>query len=71
VVPFEPARWGLWTVFLYCLGAVYLAGFFVFVALFGAAARRVRRGGPPAAYNRLLKGFPNAFYAKMLGKRPL
>ncbi|MEA3203834.1 MAG: hypothetical protein QOI63_1514 [Thermoplasmata archaeon] len=66
-----PAQWSFWTVFLYCLGAVYLAGFFLFVARFGVAARRVRRGGPAAAYNKALKGFPNGFYAKMLGKRPL
>ena len=71
MLPFTPAQWGLWTVFLYCLGAVYLGGFFVFLARFGVAARRVRRGGPAAAYNKALKGFPNAFYAKMLGKRPL
>ncbi|MEA3144376.1 MAG: hypothetical protein QOG31_1700 [Thermoplasmata archaeon] len=71
MAPSDPATWSFWTVFLYCLGAVYLAGFVVFVARFAWAARRVRRGGPPAAYNKALKGFPNGFYAKMLGKRPL
>ncbi|HEX2066490.1 MAG TPA: hypothetical protein VHI93_06730 [Candidatus Thermoplasmatota archaeon] len=71
MLPFAPERWDPWTAFLYCLGAGYLAGFFVYLARFSLAARKVRRGGPVAAYNRLLKGFPNAFYAKMMGKRPL
>ena len=63
--------WDYWTAFLYTLGGLYLVGFAVFLARFAAAGRRVRRGGPKAEYNRLLRGFPNAFYAKMLGKRPL
>jgi len=58
-------------VFLYCLGAVYLAGFLVFLVRFAVAGRRVRDGGPREAYNKVLKGFPNGFYAKMMGKRPL
>lgn len=69
--PFEPAAWSYWTTFLYCLGAVYLGGFFVFLARFGVAARKVRAGGSKQAYNQALKGFPNGFYAKMMGKRPL
>jgi hypothetical protein len=71
VLPFAPASWGFWTTFLYCLGAVYLVGFFVFVVRFRLAERRVRAGGPAGLYNKVLRGFPNAFYAKMLGKRPL
>lgn len=71
MLPFEPASWSFWTVFLYTLGAVYLLGFFTFLARFTWAARQVRQGGSIGAYNRVLRGFPNAFYAKMLGKRPL
>ena len=71
VLPFDPAQWSPWTTFLYCLGAVYLGGFALFLVRFEVAARRVRAGGSALAYNKVLRGFPNAFYAKMLGKRPL
>lgn len=58
---------------LYVLAVLFLLGFFVFWFRFQAAHRRaLDEGGPAvAAYNRLLRGFPNAVYAKMFGKRPL
>jgi hypothetical protein len=68
---FEPRTWSFWTTFLYTLGSVYLLGFFVYLVRFTFAARRVRAGGPVGPYNKLLRGFPNGFYAKMMGKRPL
>ncbi|HUR61343.1 MAG TPA: hypothetical protein VM286_03135 [Candidatus Thermoplasmatota archaeon] len=70
MLPFDPGHWTFWTTFLYCLGAVYLGGFFVYLVVFAMAGRRLRAGGSAAAYNKVLRGFPNGFYAKMMGKRP-
>ncbi len=63
-----PLVWGL-----YGLAALHLAGTVGFWFAFQRDERRARTGGPTevARFNRSLRGFPNAFYAKMLGKRPL
>lgn len=61
-----PTTWAL-----YALAAVYLVAFLWFWMRFEAAERRAKREGGAAveAYNRMLRGFPNAIYAKMFGKR--
>ncbi len=63
-----PVEW-----FFYGLAVVFLGLMFLFTILFYVAEGRAKRGEPGAAerYNRLLRGFPKGFYAKMLGKRPL
>jgi cytochrome c biogenesis protein CcdA len=63
--------WPVWG--LYALGVLYLVGFAVFFVLIERGARRAARGNPEevARFNRLLRGFPNALYARMLGRRPL
>jgi hypothetical protein len=73
VPDWDPRAWGLWAQALYAIGVVYLLGFFLYFFLVHAAHKRALRGEPAAVsrYNRLLRGFPNAFYAKMCGKRPL
>jgi hypothetical protein len=70
---FDPSTWSLFVRGAYTLGAVYLVLFFFFFTLFHRAAARVKAGeaGAIARYNRLLRGFPNAFYAKLLGRRRL
>lgn len=58
---------------LYGVGVLYIAGFVTSFFRLERAARRAGAGGPSdvEAYNRLLHGFPNALYARMLGRRPL
>lgn len=62
-----------WISWLYAFGGVYLVAFFVYFQRFRRAERHARSSGGAAVarYNRMLRGFPNSFYAKMLGKRPL
>ncbi|MES2154069.1 MAG: hypothetical protein V4510_02950 [bacterium] len=69
----DPQSWSLFVRVLYAVGALYLAGFFAFFVTFQLALGRARSGDAAevARYNRLLRGFPNAFYAKLLGRRPL
>ena len=69
----DPATWGAWTRFAYAVAVLYLVLFFGYFAAFRVVEAEARRGNPAAIarYNRLLRGFPNAFYAKMLGRRPL
>ncbi len=69
----DVASWPFGILFLDVLAVLYTAGFFWFVVRFSRArGRALREGGAAvAAYNASLKGFPNGFYAKMLGKRPL
>ncbi len=61
--------WSLWIWWLYAFGAYCLVGFLWFwVRLHGLA--RAAEGGLPAQverYNRALRGFPNAVFAKMMG----
>jgi len=63
--------WGVWA--LYGVGALYVGGFVWFFARLETVARRAARGDPEAVrrHNRLLRGFPNALYARMLGRHPL
>lgn len=63
--------WQVWV--LHILGALYLLGFVAFFFLIEGAARRAASGDPAmvARYNRILRGFPNALYARMLGRRPM
>lgn len=73
MAPWDPAQWSPFAQAMYGVGALYLVLFFAFFALFHRAAARARSGEPADVqrYNRLLRGFPNAFYAKLLGKRRL
>lgn len=73
VVEWDPQAWSPFTRAIYAIGGLYLLGFFAFFAIFRAADKRARTGDPMAVarYNRLLRGFPNAFYAKLLGRRRL
>ncbi len=69
----DPSAWTPWTYWLYGF-AFYSAGAFVwFWFRFHALERRAEGGdaGAVRAYNRSLGGFPNAVYAKMMGKRKL
>ena len=63
--------WSLSTWVLYAAAFLFLVGFLAFWARFESAERRAKREGGDAvlAYNRMLRGFPNAVYAKMFGKR--
>jgi hypothetical protein len=73
VADLDPRSWPQPVWALYALGALYLAGFLTFFFRIEGAARRAAMGGPAevARYNRILRGFPNALYARMLGRRPL
>ncbi len=59
--------------FLYGVAAVYLLLFAAYFVLFPYFALQARQGRPGAVarYNRLRKGFPGGFYAKMMGRKPL
>lgn len=65
------AGWTYTTWVLYVLGAYYVVGFLVFWVRFERAERRAKKQGGEAVlrYNKMLRGFPNAVYAKMFGKR--
>ncbi len=73
VVSFEPSQWSAWVWFLYAFASVYLVGFAWFFVRFEQEERKALAGDRQALvrFNRLLAGFPNSFYAKMLGKRAL
>ena len=66
-----PLEWSV--LVLYGIGVLYIAGFVTSFFRLERAARRAAEGGMQevADYNRLLRGFPNALYARMLGRRPL
>ena len=67
-----PTEWTRTTWFFVILGAFYTIGVVVYWFRFQAAERRARSGEPgaPERFNAMLAGFPNAMYAKMLGKKP-
>ena len=69
----ETPGWPPWLWLLYGVGAVYFGAFAYHFALFARLEARARRDGGAAIarYNRSLRGFPNAFFAKMLGRLPL
>ena len=69
----DVASWGFGIVFLDCLAVVYTLAFFWFFVRFARGHKRAVRDGGEAvmAYNLALRGFPNGFFAKMLGRRPL
>lgn len=69
----DPAGWSFSTWWLYVFAAYYLVNFLWFWFCFRRAERAAKSGGGPAIaqYNRLLRGFPNAVFAKMFGRRPL
>lgn len=67
-----PTEWTRTTWFFVILATFYVIGVVVYWFRFQAAERRARSGAPGAAerFNAMLAGFPNAIYAKMLGKKP-
>lgn len=69
----DVANWGFTALWLSAVAVLYTAGFFWFYVRFTLAHGRARREGGAAVerYNASLRGFPNGFYAKMLGRRPL
>lgn len=73
VPDFSPASWSALTWALYAIGVLYLLGFLVFFFRIEGAARSAQTGGSQAIakYNRILRGFPNALFARMLGRRPM
>ena len=71
--PWDPAGWGAAAWVWYTVGALYLLGFAVFLPLAWRARKRVQAGRPGAVerHDRLVRGFPNGLYAKMVGIRPI
>ena len=67
-----PAEWTRTTWFFVILSVFYVVGVVVYWFRFQAAERRAKSGEPgaPERFNAMLAGFPNAIYAKMLGKKP-
>jgi hypothetical protein len=57
----------------YIIAVYYTVNFVVFWVRFARAEARAKAGEPEAVtrFNAMLRGFPNAIYAKMFGKRPL
>lgn len=72
VFEMDPQAWRFSTWWLYALAFYYWVNFLVFWFRFRAAERRAKSGEAQAIahYNRLLRGFPNAVFAKQFGKRP-
>ena len=67
----DPTGWTFVTWALYVLAGLYVLGFLAFWVLFNAWERKAKVEGGEAVlrYNALLRGFPNAVYAKQFGKR--
>lgn len=68
----DPTAWRWSTWWLYALALYYWVNFLVFWFRFRVAEQAARTGdvGAVDRYNRMLRGFPNAAYAKQFGKRP-
>lgn len=66
-------EWSLWVWWLHAFAVYALLGFVYFWFRLQGLEKAARQGMPRAVqrYNRALQGFPNAVYAKMMGKRPL
>lgn len=69
----DPSTWSWWIWTLHGLGALFLMGFVTYWFRFAGLQASAQRGhaADVRRYNRALRGFPNSFYAKMLGKVPL
>jgi hypothetical protein len=63
--------WTYTTWALYTLAGLYMLAFVVFYVRFEVLERAAKRDGGDAVmrYNHAIRGFPNAVYAKMFGKR--
>lgn len=72
VFDIDVAEWEPATYFFYVLAVLYLAFFLLYWVLFQRAETAAKRGDPgaPERFNELLRGFPNAVFAKMFGKKP-
>jgi hypothetical protein len=64
--------WEPTTYFFNVLAVLYVAFFLLYWVLFQRAEKAAKRGDPGAAerFNEMLRGFPNAVFAKMFGKKP-
>jgi hypothetical protein len=73
VLDLDVASWGFGILLLDALAVVYTACFFWFYVRFTRGHKQATERGGEAVrrYNASLRGFPNGFYAKMLGRRPL
>jgi hypothetical protein len=67
-----PATWDWWTAWLYALAAYYVVGFVIFWVRLQRAEKAAKTGEQAAVerFNAMLRGFPNAVFAKQFGKRP-
>ncbi|HET6399397.1 MAG TPA: hypothetical protein VFH47_07580 [Candidatus Thermoplasmatota archaeon] len=65
--------WPAWLWLLYAVGLVYFGLFVAYFLHFRRLARDARSGDPAAVarHDRAIRGFPNGFFAKMLGLHPL
>jgi hypothetical protein len=72
VFDIDVAQWEPATYFFYVLAVLYLAFFLLYWVLFQRAEKAAKRGDPgaPERFNEMLRGFPNAVFAKMFGKKP-
>ena len=72
VLDIEVRSWDFVTVCFYVLAVLYIAFFLLYWVRFQRAERAAKRGDPgaPERFNELLRGFPNAVFGKMFGKKP-
>lgn len=72
VLDVDVGSWDFLTYCFYVLAVMYVEFFVLFWVLFQRAEKAARRGEPGAAerFNEMLRGFPNAVFAKMFGKKP-
>lgn len=69
----DPEAFSWWDWWLYAFALYCAAGTVYFWFRFADLEAKAKTGGADdvARFNRVLKGFPNAIYAKMLGRRAL
>jgi hypothetical protein len=72
VLDVDVESWEPATYFFYVLAVLYIAFFLLYWVLFQRAEKAAKRGdvGGAERFNELMKGFPNAVFAKMFGKKP-
>ena len=72
VLDVDMESWDFVTYCFYVLAVLYMAFFLLYWVRFQRAEKAAKRGDPGAAerFNELMRGFPNAVFAKMFGKKP-
>ena len=73
MLEFDPDSWSLWEFWLYGFALYCAGGLLWYWFRFHGLEAKAKAGDEDArvAFNRVLQGFPNSVYAKMLGKRRL